>query len=181
MHCLAHVAIRMVEKEPEFQIRYIYWSAVGSFLLPVAVMGLALYPFDLSEKFSVLEIVITGFVTALGACGMYYTSETGMLNYTRSYSADYVVAAVLCVVLANVLAFGTFFYLKVTWTSSFVRRLACAAVLAASLSAMQWFSERATKYRFKSSAGRMGSLSRQAEIIVVLVLVGRSLRRPYHT
>lgn len=170
MHILSNRAIEILD-EP--QVRYSVTGTIGSFFAPVVCMGLSLYPMKHSEVWSVVEIIINGLMAAGGALAMYFISEASMLNYTRtSTSVGSWCAAVVCLLVADCVAFWMFFGFKAAWTSSFPKRSACALLLAGTISSMQWLLKLGTEYRYTGNKNSSPpSLSRRAELLAPLLLV----------
>lgn len=174
MHFLSDRAVEILNKP---QIRYSVAGTVGSFFAPIACMGLSFYPMNHSELWSIVETVFSGLVAGGGALAMYFISEASMLNYKReSTSNGSLYAAVISVLFSDCVAFWVFSYFKATWTSNFPKRLACAFLLAGTLSAMQWLLKLGTVYHFtgtKSKSSSSSILSRGTQLVVPLLLVRR--------
>lgn len=183
MHFLSNRAVKMLEKT---QVSYSVSGTIGSFLAPIAFMGLSLYPMSRScpikcsyhmsglEFWSVVEIVFSGLMASGGALAMFFISEANMTNYTRtSTSASSLCAAVIILLLADCVAFWMFFGFKANETSSFPKMSASALLLAGAASAMQWLLKLGADYRFTGTKHSSSwILSRKAELLAPLVLVG---------
>ena len=158
--------------QAEIQIEYSPGYTAGSFFLPICVVGAAFYFFSIAEKVSVFATLFGGFLTGAAVCGMHYTGQGGISNYVPIYAWGYVFGSAVIAVAASTVALSVFFYLKSTWTNSWIKRMACAALLATSVSGMHWVATVGTTYRLKAVTGSyMGGLSRTATVIVVLCLV----------
>ena len=172
MHFIGNRSIQIRNGEPGLQISYNAKFTALSFFIPICVVGLAFYYFGKSEKVTVLEMIAGGVLTGLAICGMHYTGQGGISNYIISYSWKYVLGSVFVAVVASTAALGVFFYSTMTWTSGFITRSACAAMMAAAVTGMHFVATLGTYYHFKMNtwAGQ-GGLSREAVVIVVLCLV----------
>lgn len=171
MHYVGNRAITMLNGERELQIRYSAACTAGSFFLPICVVCIAFYILSLSEKVHIIRILVVGFMTGAAVCGMHYLGQGGISNYTVSYDWRYVVGSAFIAVTAATIALGVFFYLKATWTNSWMKRALCASVLAASVSGMHWAATVGTVYRYRSGRLDNGGLTRQATVVIVLCLV----------
>ena len=171
MHYIGNRAILMLNGERELQIEYSSKYTAVSFFLPICVMGLAFYYFNRSETVTIHGTVLGGFTTGLAVCGMHYTGQVGISNYSISYSPQHVVGAAIIAVAANTTALGIFFYFTVTWTNGLMKKIGCASLLAFSVSGMHWIATVGTFYRFQSNKSDSNGLSRQGVVIVVLCLV----------
>lgn len=173
MQNLGNHAIRMLDGEPEFQIRYNAWVGLATLFLSMAGMAAALVYIGQTEAFPEILILGATAVIMMVAWATHFISQKTILNYDTSYSTGYVFATLLSTALAVALALAMFLHFKIKWTSSFMKRSACALILAASIWGPHWILERGVSYNFiKGTASRSTySLSRQAEIIVVIALV----------
>lgn len=172
MHFIGDRAIQMANGQADHQIQYSPGYTAGSFFLPICVVGVAFYFFSTTEKVSVFATVLGGVLTGAAVCGMHYMGQGGISNYVPVYRWRYVLGSALISVAASTAALSIFFYLKSTWTNSWIKRMACASLLATSVSGMHWVAAVGTAYRLKAGAGSSNSgLSRQATVIVVLCLV----------
>lgn len=172
MHYIGDQAIEMMNGQPEFRIVYKSEFAVGSFFLPIGVVALAFYYFHRSETAGVFSTIIGGFMTGLAACGMHYTGEAGISNYDVSYKWAYTVCSAIVAVIANTAGLGIFFYLHVSWKDLYLKRLACASLIAAAITGMHWIATFGTSYRLNEhSSNDKPGLSKKAVVIVVISLV----------
>lgn len=171
MHYIGNRAILMLNGERELQIEYSSMYTAVSFFLPICVMGLAFYYFNQSETVTIHGTVVGGFTTGLAVCGMHYTGQVGISNYSISYSPKHILGSAIIAVATNTAALGIFFYFTMTWTNGLLKRLGCASLLALSVSGMHWVATVGTFYRFKSDQNTANGLSRQGVVIVVLCLV----------
>ena len=171
--------------QPELQIQYSPGFTVGSFFLPICVVGIAFYIFSTSDSINVRGMITGGVLTGMAVCGMHYMGQIGLANYATSYSVGYVLGSVVIAVFTSTVALGTFFYLKATWTDNWLKRGFCASLMAASVSGMHWVATVGCTYRLRilepGRNGALGGLSRQATTIVVICLVcGRDLNSSHH-
>ena len=173
MHYIGDQAIEMMNGQPEFRIAYKSEFTAGSFVLPIGVVALAFYYFHQSETVNAYATIIGGFMTGLAACGMHYTGEGGVSNYDLSYKWSYVFCSAIVAVIANTVGLGVFFYLHVSWKDFYLKRIACASLIAAAVTGMHWIATFGTFYRLKESPNNNdASLSRRAIVIIVIALVG---------
>ena len=170
MHFVGNRAVTLDTGAPELQISYNIGFTVGSFLLPVLIMGVAFWVFSLSEKVNLARVLGGGTIVGLGICGMHYLGQGGIANYTPIYNWRFIVAAVIIAVTASSAALGYFFYFTSLWRNAWYRRLGCAVVLAAAVSGMYWTATVGTAYRFIRPS-KESITSRRAIIVVVLCLV----------
>ncbi|KAL8687669.1 MAG: hypothetical protein Q9218_006223 [Villophora microphyllina] len=170
MHFIGNRAITMLNGDRDLQIRYSAGCTAGSFFLPICVVSIAFYLLGLSEKVRITRIIGVGIITGAAVCGMHYLGMKGISNYAVSYYWQYVVGSAFIAIVAATVALGVFFYLKTTWTNTWLRRAACASVLAASVSGMHWVATVGTVYRYKIGVRGRGGLTRQATVVVVLCL-----------
>lgn len=175
MHFISDHAIKILDGQPEHQILYKPGYTVTSFFLPVVVVAISLFYFDLSETAGVLSTVIGGIFTSVAICGMHYLGEQGVSNYIISYDPGHVGAAISLAVATNILGLGIFSYLRKSWNDTCLKRFGCAWFLASANTSMHWIAASGTVYRFKPNAAIIeGSLSREAAVIIVICLVENS-------
>ena len=173
MHFIGNRAIQMGNGEPELQIGYSPGFTAASFFLPICVVAFSFYFFSVVENVNVVTTLLAGWFTGAAVCGMHYMGQGGIANYTPNYGVGYVVGSAIIAVVASTVAMGILFYLTSTWTNSWLKRLACAALLATSVSGMHWVATVGTTYRLKEgTASPRNGLSRRATVVVVLCLVG---------
>ena len=176
-HLIANRAIEMSGGSGSDPI-YNVWGTMGAFFAPIILVGFSLYAVKDANKFSGVEVAVNTFMTTATELCMFFISEASMLNYARiSISARDYAAALIVMLLLNFAALCLFFYCKSIWTSGFRCRFVCAAFLAGSITAMQWFLKSRTRYRFTEiTKGSPLILSRKAQILVPALLVRGSLR-----
>lgn len=173
MHYIGDQAIEMMGGQPEFRITYKSEFTGGSFVLPIGVVAIAFYCFHQSETINAYGTVIGGFTTGLAACGMHYTGEGGVSNYDLSYKWSYVFCSAIVGVIANTVGLGVFFYLHASWKDFYLKRIACASLIAAAVTSMHWIATFGTLYRLNDIPnGNNAALSRRAVVIIVIALVG---------
>ena len=179
MHYVGNCAIVMADGDQGLQIVYNGGFTAGSLLVPVSLVGGAFFVFSISEKVSILRTLIGGFLVGLGICGMHYLGQVSIINYKAEYVAANIAGAAVIAVAASTIALGLFFYLNSTWTNNWLKRLACAWLLAAGVSGMHWVASVGTSYQdtVPSKEGSH-SLSRRDTAIIVTCLVGISI--PLH-
>ena len=172
MHFVGNRAIEMADGQPEFQISYNPAFTAASFFLPIGVVGLAFFFFSTAEKVGVFATLLGGLLTGAAVCGMHFMGQLGISNYQPIYVRAYVVGSAIIAVAASTVALSIFFYLRTTWTDSWFKRMACAFLLATSISGMHWVATVGTTYRLKAGMARFENrLSRQVTVVVVLCLV----------
>ena len=108
---------------------------------------------------------------------MHYMSQIGLANYATSYAIGYVFGSAVIAIFTNTVALGIFFYMKTTWTDSWLKRGLYASLMAVSVSGMHWVATVGCTYRLTSleptGNGALGGLSRQATAIFIICLVKR--------
>lgn len=171
MHYIGNHAIQMLNGERHFQIEYSSKYTAGSFFLPICTVGFAFYYFNQTEEVSIQGTILGGLMAGLGVCGMHYTGQVGIENYSISYSWKYILGSAIIAVAANTAALGVFFYFTMTWTNGLWKKIGCALLLAVSVSGMHWVATVGTVYRFAAHARNKG-LSRGGVVVIVLCLVG---------
>ncbi len=172
MHFIGNRAIQMDKGQVDFQIEYSPGYTAGSFFLPICVVGVAFYFLSTTEKVSVLATILGGLLTGAAVSGMHYMGQGGISNYVPVYAWEYVLGSATIAAAASTVALSVFFYLKSTWTNSWIKRVACASLLATSVSGMHWVATVGTTYRLKAGTGSSNNgLSREVTVIVVLCLV----------
>ena len=169
MHYVGNRALIMVDGDSGLQINYRTDFTIGSFFLPISLVGAAFYAFGISETVNVLWTLIGGILVGAGICGMHYVSQQGIVNYALQYSVAYIAGAAIIAVVTSTAVLGLFFYLTSMRTNSWLRRSACAFLLATAVSGFHWTATVGTSYRLKAepSAGRKGLSSRTTAFIVI--------------
>ena len=162
----------MASGEPEYQIQYSPGFTAGSFFLPVCVVAVAFYFFSVFENVSILGTLMGGLLVGSAVCGMHYMGQKGIANYHPSYSWKNILGSAIIAVVANTIALGVFFYLNLTWTDSWWKRMSCASLLAVSVSGMHWVATVGTVYHMRiEMMEKANGLSREATVVVVICLV----------
>lgn len=176
MHFIGNRAIRIGDGSRQLQIEYSPGYTAGSFFLPIVVVTLAFFVFNIKESVTISWTIIGGTIAGTAICGMHYMGLGGTANYQPIVAFRYVLGSAIIAVVASTLALGTSFYLKTTWTASWWKRLLCALLLSVAVSSSHWIATVGTNYRFKAEAETTkNGLSRNATVIVVLILVRISL------
>ena len=172
MHHIGNCAIDIANGEPDLLIEYRTSHTVGAFFLAITFVGFAFYAFGISESVSILWTTIGGLLVGTAICGMHYTSQQGIANYSLHYVLGSVVGAAVLAITASTVSLGLFFYLTSMWTNTWPRRLGCAAILAAGVFGMHMVATVGTSYRFKIDSTRHNrSLSPGTTALIVLGLV----------
>lgn len=173
MHYVGQCAIIMANGDKVLRIVYNGSFTAASLLMPVALVGGAFLVFSISEKVNILRTLTGGLLVGLGICGMHYVGQVSISNYKAEYVAANIAGAAVIAVAASTVALGLFFYLNSNWTNNWLKRLACALLLAAAVSGMHWVASVGTSYRYKNpSKAGPNSLSRKGSAIIVTCLVG---------
>ena len=175
MHFIGNLAIKMGQGQPELQIRYSPGFTFGAFFTPIFVLSIAFYRFGTAKSVTHWGTLLGGTLTGLAVCAMHYISQLGLANYSTSYFKGYVVGSVIVAIITNTVVLSVFFYLRVTWTDTWLKRLFTASAMAASVSAMHWVATIGCAYRFTTvdiaRAGSVISLSRQSTALVIVCMV----------
>jgi NO-binding membrane sensor protein with MHYT domain len=172
MHFLGNRAIILGDGDDSLQVAYNPGFSALSFFMPIIVFFTAFITLGSNEKVSWLRIGLGGALAGLAICGMHYLGQAGILNYSIQYMVGNIVGSAIIAVVVSTIALAVFFTLRATWTASWWNRALTASLLAGAVSGMHWVAEIGTQYRFKQSDTTTdGALSRNATIIVVIVLV----------
>ncbi|KAL8824886.1 MAG: hypothetical protein Q9191_004753 [Dirinaria sp. TL-2023a] len=166
----------MADGDKSLRIVYNGGFTAGSLIMPIAIIAGAFFAFSIS-KVSILRTLIGGFLVGLGICGMHYLGQVSIFDYKAVYAAANIVGAAMIAVAASTVALGLFFYLNSNWTNNWLKRFACAKLLAAAVSGMHWVASVGTTYQYKIPP-HAGSaiLSRKDTVIIVCSLVASQLR-----
>ncbi|KAH8821237.1 hypothetical protein F5884DRAFT_79921 [Xylogone sp. PMI_703] len=170
MHFIGNRAFILGDGAAVGQIAYSPGYTGLSFFVPVIVLTLAFWSVGTGEKVQIYRVVLGGTIVGFGVCGMHYLGQAGIINYVCVYSIGHVVGAAAIAVVASIGALGIFFRWRATWAASFWRRALCAVILAGAVSGMHWVASVGTEYRLKPSKHFPNSMSRNATVIVVIVL-----------
>jgi NO-binding membrane sensor protein with MHYT domain len=180
MHFLGNRAIVLGDGDNSLQVSYNPGFTVLSFFVPIVVLLAAFITVGSNEKVSWLRVGLGGALAGLAICGMHYLGQAGILNYCVEYMVGNIVGSAVIAVVATTMALAVFFILRVTWTASWWNRALAASLLAGAVSGMHWVAEIGTQYRLKQSdTTTNGALSRNATVIVVIVLVWPTFSRLY--
>ena len=172
MHYIGNRAIKLGDGSRELQIEYNPGFTAGSFFLPIVVITMSFFVFNIKEDVTIPWTVTGGTMSGLAICGMHYLGLGGIANYGPVVAWRYVLGSAIIAIVASTLALGIFFYLKSTWTNSWWKRALCALLLAVAVSGSHWIATAGTEYRFKADTGGASNvLSRHVIVVVVLVLV----------
>lgn len=172
MHYIGNRAIAIGDGRHQLQIVYSPGYTAGSFFLPILVVTMAFFVFNIKESVTILWTLLGGTIAGTAICGMHYMGLVGTANYQPVVAWRYVLGSAVVAVVASTVALGTSFYLKSTWTAVWWKRLLCALCLAVAVSSSHWIATVGTDYRFKAvSKGSGNGLSRDGTVIVVLILV----------
>lgn len=172
MHFIGNRAIRIGDGDPHLQIEYSPAFTAGSFFLPIVVVTMAFFVFNIKDVVTIPLTLTGGTMSGTAICGMHYLGLGGTANYKPIVAWRYVLGSAIVAVAASTVALGTSFYLKSTWTASWWKRLLCALLLALAVSSSHWVATVGTKYRFEADADETkNGLSRDTTVIVVLILV----------
>lgn len=172
MHYVGNRAIIIENGGKEVQILYDGSFTGISFLLPVSILFAAFYFVGFEEKGGYARILTGGVLTGSSVCGMHYVGQLGIQNYICSYSVGNIVGSAIIAVFSCTIALGIFFRWRATWTGNWLRRGACACLLAAAISGMHWTATVGTRYRgYKEFVGAKTQRPRGQVIIICTVLV----------
>lgn len=155
----------------ELQIAYNPGFTALSFFVPIIVLFLAFSAVGSNEKVSLIRVGLGGGLAGLGIVGMHYLGQAGISNYDCIYIIGKVVGAGAIAVGASIGALTVFFIWRSSWDSSWWKRAGCAVILAGAVSGMHWLASVSTQYRLKVVDTTITNSSRDATVIVVIVLV----------
>ena len=102
--------------------------------------------------------------------GTHYLNQYGIINFSCINSDRYVVGAVVVAVSASTAALSFSSYSTSVMTNTWSMRLACAPLLAASVSGMHWVAAAGTKYEFKRTMTIVGPSSFETVILVACLV-----------
>lgn len=174
MHYIGNRAIVLGSGQDELQIAYSSGFTALSFFVPIIVLLVAFIALGSDDKVSIFRVSIGGSLAGSAICGMHYLGQAGVSNYTCVYDIKNIIGSAVIAVFASVVALSVFFVLRATWTNSWWKRALCAIILAGAVSGMHWLASVGTQYRLKqvASSSPSNNISRNATVIVVIVLVG---------
>lgn len=171
MHFVGDCAVTLGTGQPQIQIVFGSGFTVISILIPIIIELVALWVAGSNEA-SIPRSVLGGVLAGLGACGMHYLGQFGIVNYDSTYDVGYLIGATALAIVASVLSLFAFFMLRAHWHSSWLNRAFCAVLLASGISGMHWLSSIGTTYRLRRWDDDISShISRTAIVTVVIVLV----------
>lgn len=160
----------MADGDRIFQIHSDPSFIAVSFFLPIVLAGVSFYSFGITKAFSWVRTVLGGLLMGIAVCGTHYLNQLGIVNYLCINSNSHIAGAVLVAVSGSTAALSLSFYLTSTWANTWYKRLACALLLAASVSGMHWVAASGTRYKYETSPPLSG-LSKDRIVIVVVCLV----------
>ncbi|KAF2461590.1 hypothetical protein BDY21DRAFT_274810, partial [Lineolata rhizophorae] len=154
MHYVGNRAIILADGDPVLQLYYNpAWTALSAFL-PVVFLFLGFIVTDMNSKYENLFVKYTllnvvGIATGAAITGMHYVGNLGIDNYQLRFDPGYIAGASIIAVGSAMVSFTLFFILKERWINKIWRRLACAAVLAASVTGMHFTASIGTVYELQ--------------------------------
>lgn len=176
MHFIGNRAITLGNGAQSLQIAYSAGYTALSFFIPVIVLFLAFWAVGSNEKVSLARVGLGGALAGVGIVGMHYLGQAGISNYNCIYDVAKVIGAGVIAVVASVGALTVFFIWRSSWESSWWKRALCAVILAGAVSGMHWLASVGTAYRLKVAGSSTNNISRNATVIVVIVLVSWTRR-----
>lgn len=174
MHFVGNRAITMGDGELSIQLYYNPGFTALSVFLPIIFLFFGFTTVELrqpSQRFFWPSLVLAGTIAGLAITGMHYVGNFGISNYKLTNPAGYVVGSAAIACVASITALSLFFYFKERWINSWIRRLACACVLAGAVSGMHWTATSGTRYELSDIDENHGSMSRNTNLIVAIVVV----------
>jgi NO-binding membrane sensor protein with MHYT domain len=174
MHFVGNRAITMADGELRYQLYYNSGFTALSVFLPIIFLFFGFTTVELrqpSQRFFWPSLVLAGMIAGLAITGMHYVGNFGINNYRLTNPAGYVVGSAAIACVASITALSLFFYFKERWINSWVRRLACAFLLAGAVSGMHWTATSGTRYTLSSLSNGHSSISRDTNLIVAIVVV----------
>ncbi|KAH7356761.1 hypothetical protein BKA65DRAFT_548146 [Rhexocercosporidium sp. MPI-PUGE-AT-0058] len=170
MHFIGDRAIVLGKGQPEIQLVISSGLTAVSFFVPVIIQLIALWVAGSNEG-SIPRAILGGVLAGLGASGMHYLGQYGILNYDCVFDIGYVLAATAVAIVASVVALLAFFMLRAAWHTSWWKRALCAVMLASGVSGMHWLISTGTTYRLKRwDSDLSGNLPTSTVVTVVIVL-----------
>lgn len=173
MHFVGNRAITMGGGELDIQLFYNPGFTALSVFLPIIFLFFGFTAVELrqpSQRFFWPSLVLAGMIAGLAITGMHYVGNFGISNYKLTNPAGYVVGSAAIACVASITALSLFFYFKERWINSWIRRLACACLLAGAVSGMHWTATSGTRYELSSRNGDHSAMSRNTNLIVAIVV-----------
>lgn len=130
MHYVGNSALIMGNNSPEDRVLYYVPWTLGSLLLPIFVIGIAFWIFSRSQRVTLFNAAVGGVFCGAAICGMHYSAQLGMVNYTNEFQWPYVLGSAVLACTGASAALGIFFALKRHWNNYWWRRGLIALVLA---------------------------------------------------
>ena len=174
MHFVGNRAIVLGDGSLEIQLYYNPGFTALSVFLPIIFLFFGFTTVEFrqpGQRYFWPCLVISGIIAGLAITGMHYIGNFGIYNYKLKNPVGYVVGAGAIAVNACVIALTLFFYFKERWINSWTKRLLCACLLAGAVSGMHWTASVGTEYILTSVHKNGGSMSRDTNLIVAIVVV----------
>jgi NO-binding membrane sensor protein with MHYT domain len=174
MHFVGNRAITMGDGAVEIQLYYNSGYTALSVFLPIVFLFISVTTMEFrqpSQRFFWPSLALSGIIAGLAITGMHYVGNFGISNYKLANPAEYVVGSAAIACAASVTALALFFYFKERWINSWIRRLACAFLLAGAVSGMHWTATVGTRYTLASFHDVSSTTSRDTNLIVAIVVV----------
>jgi NO-binding membrane sensor protein with MHYT domain len=174
MHFVGNRAITMGDGTLEIQLYYNSGFTALSVFLPIIFLFFGFTTVEFrqpGQRFFWPSLVLAGIIAGLAITGMHYVGNFGISNYKLTNPAGYVVGSAAIACAASVTALSLFFYFKERWINSWMRRLACACLLAGAVSGMHWTATVGTRYTLSNKHKAGSSTSRDTNLIVAIVVV----------
>lgn len=174
MHFVGNRAITMGNGDLSIQLYYNSGFTALSVFLPIVFLLFGFTTVELrqpSQRWFWPSLVLAGMIAGLAITGMHYVGNFGISNYKLTNPASHVVGSAAIACVASITALSLFFYFKERWINSWIRRLACACLLAGAVSGMHWTATSGTRYTLSSMDASHSKMSRNTNLIVAIVVV----------
>ncbi|KAK0116896.1 hypothetical protein ONS96_012742 [Cadophora gregata f. sp. sojae] len=171
MHFVGDCAVVLGLGQPQIQIIFGSGFTVISIFIPIIIQLIALWIAGSNEA-SIPRSILGGVLAGLGACGMHYLGQYGIVNYDSIFDVGYLVGAAALAIAASVLSLLSFFMLRAHWHASWWKRALCAVLLASGISGMHWLNSIGTTYRLKGwDKDLSDNISRSTSIVCCTTLI----------
>ncbi|PWN46283.1 hypothetical protein IE81DRAFT_2818 [Ceraceosorus guamensis] len=130
------------------------WT-VFSLFAPMLALAAAFLFLDNAESatgaLSYTRIALAGAAVG-GLIGLMHFSAALSGNFGVSYAIPQTIGAVILAMVATIVALGSFFAFRRQWQDNWLKRLACASILATGVSAMHYLAVSGTSYTVRASS-----------------------------
>lgn len=173
MHYVGNYSIVMGNGDANLQLVYSAGFTALSAFIPIVAIFVAFFLADRRYKGGLnflICLIVPGILAGAAICGMHYSGNLGISNYSVDFHLAYVGGAITIACVSSVAALGGFFILQNIWMSTFVTRFICAVFLAGTVSSMHRVASKGTIYRLKTMSPQKED-GRNTNFIAAIVVV----------